>query len=144
MFNHTCTLEIIITKMFTFNPCMEKIYSIINNEENGSLWNVIYVANGAELAKFVTVLPICVSKIHKFLIFNQNLIKLSLTCSFHFLLLLKVTWYQGGLSLIINWMSSFAKKVAGKMHNILFWDALRSIHISFVAFNSWGEEFIWA
>ena len=61
---------------------MKQIYSIINNKENKSKTEQI----GEELARYITVLPICVSLrttytiIHNFTIFNLILLKLSLIC----------------------------------------------------------------
>ena len=45
-----CTLNIIIANMFLYSPCKEQnIYSVINNEENMILWNIMHKANEGEL-----------------------------------------------------------------------------------------------
>ena len=45
IFNHTCTLNVIIANMCLLyaTPVWTKMYSVINNKENESLWNCINV-----------------------------------------------------------------------------------------------------
>ena len=85
MFNHTCTLNIIISNIVLYYQCKEQIYFVINNWENVISWKIIPKANWTRASiirhRLAILYVITTAKVHNFfLFFNQNLLKLSLTC----------------------------------------------------------------
>ena len=84
-FNHTCTLNIIIANMFLYSPCKEQIYIPSSITKKAWFYGILCTKQMKESSYNKSQeLPICIwlittSIIHNFLIFIQNLLKLSLT-----------------------------------------------------------------